>query len=109
MKRPIGPFQKRKAESAGRARRKEARIILLRPTRSARYPPISPPKAPQAMNTVMEPPAAIRENPRSFWPMGRKVNRLRTVVTLNTTRDNKTLHPNTRRFKEDSILIFEGE
>ncbi len=41
--------------------------------------------------------------------MGRKVTRLKTVVTLNRTTENKTLNPKTRRFKEDSILIFEGE
>src|SRR5512136_1563136 len=70
---------------------------------------MSPPKAPLAMNTVMEPPAAIRENPRSFWTIGRKVARLRMVVTLNRTTENKTLNPKTRRFKEDSIMIFEVE
>jgi hypothetical protein len=58
------------------------------------------------MNKVMEPPAAIRENPRSFWSMGRKVTRLRTVVTLNRTTENKTLNAKTRWFKEDSILTF---
>ena len=65
------------------------------------YPPISPPRAPDPIKTATEPPEAISENPRTFWSIGRNVNRLRTVVTLNRTTENRMPKPMPLRFERD--------